>query len=75
MNSKIKLAQTVSWGFKAGKLDISKTGGLMQEQEGTELWETALTATYQPGSERIAWTESARHLPDSRGSEIFMSFV
>lgn len=72
LNSKINLAHAVSWGFKGGKLDIFKIGGLMQEQEVTELWETALTATHQPGLERIAWTESARHLPGSRGSKIFM---
>ena len=40
------------------RLDISKIGGLTQQQEGTELRETALTATHQPGSERIAWTVS-----------------
>lgn len=71
MNSKIKWARAVSWDFKAGKLDIAKIGGLMQEQEGTELGETALTATHQPALEKMAWTESARHLPDSTGSKIF----
>lgn len=45
----------------AGKIDISKTGGQMEEQEGTELWETALTAVQQPGSERIAWTQSGTY--------------
>lgn len=72
MNSKIKLACAVSWGFTAGKLGISKMGGLMQGQERPELQETAPRATHQPGPERIAWTESARHLPESRGSKILM---
>lgn len=62
------LAHAVSWGFKAGKMDVSRTGGLTQEQEGTELRETTLRAMQQPGLERIAWTETARHLPGSRGA-------
>lgn len=62
------LAHAVSWDLKAGKMDASRTGGLTREQEGTELQETALRATQQPGLERTAWTETARHLPGSRGA-------
>lgn len=72
MNSKMHLAYAVSWGFKAGKLDVSRTGGLMQEQEETELLEAALRAMHQPGLERITWTDTVRHLPGSRGAEIRM---
>lgn len=49
LNSKIHLAHAVSWAFKAGKLDVSKIGELMQEQERTELQETALTAVHHTG--------------------------
>lgn len=72
MNSKMHLAYAASWGFKAGKLDVSRTGGLTQEQEGTKLWKTALRAMHQPDLERITWTETVRHLPGSRGAEIHM---
>lgn len=61
LNCKINLSHAVSWAFKAGKLDISKIGELMQEQEGTELQETALTAVHQTGLERSAWIQPGTH--------------
>lgn len=51
----------MSWAFKAGKLDSSKTGELLQEQERTELQETALTAVHQAGVERSAWIQPGTH--------------
>lgn len=61
LNSKINLAHAMSWAFKAGKLDSSKTGELMQEQERTELQETDLTAVHQTGVERSAWIQPGTH--------------
>lgn len=61
LNSKINLARAVSWAFKAGKLDSSKIGELLQEQERTELQETALTAVHQAGVERSAWIQPGTH--------------
>lgn len=61
LNSKINLAHAVSWAFKAGKLDDSKIGELVQEQERTELQETALTAVHQTSVERSAWIQPGTH--------------
>lgn len=67
LNSKINLAHAVSWAFTAGELDISKIGELMQEQERTELQETAVHQTAF-GEECM---DTARHPPDSsRASKI-----
>lgn len=61
LDSEINQAHVVSWAFKAGKLDISKMGELMQEQERTEVQEIALTAVHQTGLEWSAWIQPGTH--------------